>query len=95
MHDLIVQDNLNKSKASIASLSDAKAAARNAGDYPAMMNLAVQQQQQQLTNSLNLFQSVLTPTQLQQYQESEQQRIDMMKSAFSMFVPPTNSAPAQ
>ncbi len=95
MHDLIIQDNLNKSKASIASLSDAKAAARNAGDYPAMMNLAVQQQQQQLTNSLNLFQSVLTPTQLQQYQESEQQRIDMMKSAFSMFVPQTNSAPAQ
>ena len=95
IHNLILQDSSNPAGSGDASEATAIAAARSSGDYTTMVNLTVQQQLEQMTNQMNLFQPVLTPPQLQAYQTSEQEKIDMMKSAFSMLMPQTNSAPAQ
>jgi len=95
IHDLILQDSSNPAGTDDSSQAAAIAAARKSGDYNAIMNLALQQRLQQMTNRMNLFQPVLTAQQLQAYQSGEQEKIDMMKSGFSMLMPQTNNTSAQ
>jgi RNA polymerase sigma factor (sigma-70 family) len=95
IHDLVLQERSDKTGTAFAGNAAELAATRNSSDYGALVRLSMQQQLENLTNRMNLFQPVLTPAQFQQYQEREQERIEMMKSAFSMFLPQTNSAAAQ
>jgi RNA polymerase sigma factor (sigma-70 family) len=92
IHDLLLQHPSDKTTGLTHDQALALTTARTAGDYTTMINLSMQQELQQLTNRMNLFQAVLTPAQLQQYQQSQQDKIAMMQSALGLFLPQTNSS---
>jgi Spy/CpxP family protein refolding chaperone len=91
-HAALYQYNLNNPSQVVA---DAVAQARANGKITDAMNLYMQAQNETLEGKLKILNGILTPEQLQTYQQKQADMIDMQASAMKMFLPQTNNPVAQ
>jgi RNA polymerase sigma factor (sigma-70 family) len=87
-HAALYQYNLNNPSQIVA---DAIAQARANGKITDVMNLYMQAQKETLEGKLKILNGILTPEQLQTYQQKQSDMIDMQASAAKMFLPQTNN----
>jgi RNA polymerase sigma factor (sigma-70 family) len=92
VHAALYQYNLNNPSQIVA---DAVAQARANGKITDVMNLYMQAQKETLEGKLKILNGILTPEQLQTYQQKQADMIDMQASAMKMFLPQTNNPVAQ
>jgi hypothetical protein len=91
-HAALYQYNLNNPSQIVA---DAIAQARANGKITDVMNLYMQAQKETLEGKLKILNGILTPEQLQTYQQKQSDMIDMQASAAKMFLPQTNNPVVQ
>jgi hypothetical protein len=91
-HAALYQFNLNNPSQIVA---DAIAQARANGKITDVMNLQMEAQKKTLEGKLKVLNGILTPEQLQTYQQKQSDMIDMRASAMKMFLPQTNNPVAQ
>ena len=65
------------------------------GDQSIIMQIAMKQSLERLTNRLNLLKSVLKPAQLEEYRQEQQTQIEATKNSMSTFPPRPSGAAAQ
>ena len=76
-------------------MTDAMVKSRASGNMADMFSLAMEQQKNALEGKLKILNGILTPEQLQTYQQKQSEMIDMQASGMKMFLPQTNNAVAQ
>jgi len=76
-------------------MADAMVKTRASGKIADMMSLAMEQQKNSLEGKLKILNGILTPEQLQTYQQKQSDMLDMQTSGMKMFLPQTNNAVAQ
>jgi RNA polymerase sigma factor (sigma-70 family) len=90
----LYQVDLNQ-QTSASQNQEAIAQARASGNLSDAINMQIEAQKQNLEDKLKALNSILTPEQLNTYQQKQLDMIDMQTSAMKMFLPQTNNAVAQ
>ena len=90
----LYQVDLNQ-QTSASQNQEAIAQARASGNLSDAINMQIEAQKQNLEDKLKALNGILTPEQLNTYQQKQLDMIDMQTSAMKMFLPQTNNAVAQ
>ena len=92
IHAALYQYELSRTPA--GQNGDALAQAAANGNYADVINSQFQAEQQALQDKLKILAGILTPEQLQTYQQKQTDMLDMESSAVKMFLPQTTNAAA-
>ena len=76
-------------------MADAMVKARASGKIADMFSLGMEQKKNSLEGKLKILNGILTPEQLQTYQQKQSDMFDMQASGMKMFLPQTNNPVAQ
>ena len=90
----LYQYNLNQASAG-ENTKAAMAQLRAGGNIADFMGLQLNAQKRTLEDKLKILGPILTPDQLNTYQQKQLDMMDMQASAMKMFLPPATNAPAQ